>query len=180
MNWNLILYIFLTIIIGIGGTTTLFQSGRILGALLFLVGAILLFVFYGLRWFEGSKASGDTGPWPPIVNTCPDYLTFFKRTMANGSTQNTCIDTLGVSKKAGALTLWPAGTGADSAPTDNKYYFNLDFGISSIPDLNQARCDAAIQAGLTWEGFTDGEVCTYKGAANTATGATGDIPKCVP
>ena len=180
MNWNLILYIFLTIILGIGGTTTLFQSGRVLAALLFLVGAILLFIFYGLRWFEGSKASGDTGPWPPIVNTCPDYLTFFKRTKADGTKQNTCIDTLGIAKKAGALAVWPAGTSADSAPVDEKYYFNLDFGISSIPDLNQARCEAAIQAGLTWEGYTDGEVCTYKGAANTATGGTADVPKCVP
>ncbi len=180
MYWFLILYIFLTIIIGIGGTTMLFQSGRVLAALLFFVGSILLFVFYGLRWFEGDKASGDTTPWPPVVNTCPDYLTFFKRKTSTGKLQNTCIDTMGISKKPGVLAIWPAGTNPENAPLDEKYYFNIDFGISSIPDLNTARCEAAIQAGLTWEGITDGEVCTYKGAKNTATGGTGDVPKCVP
>lgn len=177
MNFNLILYIFLTIMIGIGGTTTLFQSGRVLAALLFLVGAILLFVFYGLRWFEGKKASGPEGQWPPIVNTCPDYLTHYKRTKATGTTQNTCIDTLGVARNAGALQRWPAD---GAAPTDDRYYFNLDFGISSIPELNTARCEAAIQAGLTWEGVTDGEVCTFAGAANTATGQPATVPQCVP
>jgi hypothetical protein len=163
--------------IGIGGTTTLFQSGRVLAALLFLVGAILLFVFYGLRWFEGKKLPGDAGQWPPIVNTCPDYLTFYKRTKANGSLQNTCIDTLGISKRAGSLSKWPAD---GSIPTDDRYFFNLDFGISSLPDLNTARCEAAIQAGLTWEGVTDGEVCTFAGAAPTATGQPVTVPQCVP
>ncbi len=178
MNINLLVYIFLTIVIGIGGTTTLFQSGRVLGGLLFLVGAILLFVFYGLRWFEGDKASGKPVDWPPVVNTCPDYLTFFKRKTSTGALQNTCIDTLGISR--GGLEQWPAGTGPDNAPADDRFYFNLDFGISSIPDLNTARCTTAITAGVTWEGITDGEVCTFPGAANTATGGTGDVPKCVP
>ena len=180
MNINLIVYIFLTIVIGIGGTVTLFQSNRVLGGLLFLVGAILLFVFYGLRWFEGDKASGKPMDWPPVVNTCPDYLTFFKRKRSDGGMQNTCIDTLGISKKPGALSMWPAGTNPDNAPADDKYYFNLDFNISEIPALNTARCEAAIQVGVTWEGITDGEVCTFPGAANTATGGTGDVPKCVP
>ena len=180
MNINLIVYIFLTIVTGIGGTTTLFQSGRVLAGLLFLVGAILLFVFYGLRWFEGDNASGKPVDWPPVVNTCPDYLTFLKRRKDGGALQNTCIDTLGISRKPGALAPWPAGTSADNAPVDDKFYFNLDFGISSIPDLNTARCEAAIAAGVTWEGITDGEVCTVPGAANTATGGTGDVPKCVP
>ncbi len=179
MNINLVVYIFLTIVVGIGGTVTLFQSGRVLGGLLFLVGAILLFVFYGLRWFEGDKASGNAVEWPPVVNTCPDYLTFFKRQTANG-TQNTCIDTLGIARGKTPMSMWPPGTNPENAPSDDKYYFNLDYGKNVIADLNADRCDAAIQAGVTWEGITDGEVCTFPGAANTATGGTGDVPKCVP
>lgn len=41
-----------------------------------LILLILVFVFFGLRWFQdGSvKGSSKSGVWPPIVNMCPDFM----------------------------------------------------------------------------------------------------------
>jgi hypothetical protein len=179
MDWYLILYIFTSIVIGLGGTNYLFKSGRMLTAIIFLVGSIIIFVFYGTRWFQGGSALNKKVEWPPVVNTCPDYLTYYKRTTA-GSTQNTCIDMLGVSKKSGVLSPWLTAYTPANPPTSDAYYFNLDVGQTDVQERKKILCQNAIAAGLTWEGITDGEVCTFPGATPTAAGETATTPKCVP
>jgi hypothetical protein len=183
MDLYLIFYIFLTIVTGLGVSNYLYKSGRFLSALLFFVGAILVFVFYGTRWFEGASALKKTLDWPPVVNQCPDYLTYYGRVKADGTRQRTCIDTLGVSKKSSVLQPWGNNTMGPSNPANDAFYFNLDVAASNDTERKTALCQAAIQAGVTWEGVTDGEVCTFPGAMGTATGGTGgtaSLPKCAP
>lgn len=166
--------------IGLGGTNYLYKSGRLLSAVIFLVGSILIFVFYGTRWFEGASALNKTVEWPPVVNTCPDYLTFYKRSAGGSTTQNTCIDLIGVSKKPGVLSTWGNNYTVDSPPSSDSYYFNLDVGEADVYARKQKLCQMAIAAGLQWEGITDGEVCTFPGATPTAAGTSEATPKCVP
>jgi hypothetical protein len=46
-------------------------------SMLVLVLLILVFIFFGLRWFPGGNLNGTKPakvPWPPIVNMCPDFM----------------------------------------------------------------------------------------------------------
>jgi hypothetical protein len=53
-----------------------------MGAMISVVLLILIFVFYGLRWFSGGNLKGTTSngkiAWPPIVNMCPDFMVSWK------------------------------------------------------------------------------------------------------
>ncbi len=64
--------------IGGGGVTFLYKRGQTIGAMLLLILLILIFIFYGLRWFPDGNLNGTQpakpGSWPPIVNMCPDFM----------------------------------------------------------------------------------------------------------
>jgi hypothetical protein len=147
---NLIMYIFVCVAILIGVPIQLYKGGRDLAAVLLFIGGLIIAIFFGIRWFD-KLGGGDTGSkWPPVINTCPDYLTYFKRTVTGQSstntTQNTCIDLLGVSKKPAILKPW-GGNDIKNPPTDDGFYFNLDIpkqqGVSKIaimPSCLRSRC----------------------------------------
>jgi hypothetical protein len=40
------------------------------------VGCLIVLVYFGLRWF-GSRIEKPAN-WPPVINMCPDYLTYVK------------------------------------------------------------------------------------------------------
>jgi hypothetical protein len=156
MDFSLIAYILLCIVLGITLFRTLSNSGRFWGALIILVLSILIFVFYGMRWFAGDRSKFRyNGPWPPVINMCPDYLIYFK----NGST-DTCIDMLGVSRGMGTLKPWTREDNPNNPPQDPQKYFAFVYK----PGMNTAEmknlCNATMQAGLTWEGITNGDSCT--------------------
>ena len=73
----MILYSLVCIIVGGGFVSMLYNRGQQMGAMVLLVLLILVFLFYGLRWFPGGNLNG-TKPvavvWPPIVNVCPDFM----------------------------------------------------------------------------------------------------------
>jgi len=159
MSWYLILYIFAAVVIGTYPTVTLFQSGRTIAAITYVILAILVLIFFGLRWFANNNTS-STGSWPPIINMCPDYLTFFKRpSMSAGSGfTSSCIDLVGVSRNGG-LAQWQKSFSSENPPTDDKYYFSLVTNSTTPAARNQELCARAIDKGLTWEGITNGESC---------------------
>lgn len=175
-NYYLLIFVLLCIVIGLGGTAFLAQTGRGIGGVAFLIGSILVFVFFGLRWFEygiGNKFASST--WPPVINTCPDYLVFTKR-IKNSKEIGTCIDPLGISR--GNMRLWvfgnnpPTSTGSGSNAPSDDYYFDLDFDEIDPIKLATLRCDRVKNKGVTWDGVGDGDTC-YKqnalsAAANTA------------
>lgn len=155
-NIYLGIYIVVAIIILAGGTFKLISSGQTVGGGLFVIGAIIVLIVYGMKWFgKGSIFSETPVSWPPTINTCPDYLVYYGRTMPDGTTQDSCIDTIGISKN-GSLKVFPKG---GAAPSTDEYYFSLVTASSDPVTKNAQLCQQAIAAGLTWEGITNGESC---------------------
>lgn len=156
MNFSLIAYVLFCIIFGLTLVAALFRSDRTIGALLSLIILILIFTFYGLRWFS-NKSSVIPTRWPPVINACPDYLVYYKR--PNG--QETCVDLLGINRSSGALRPWTQDMTPANPPSGNNYYFTGVYKPTMTTDQANALCIRAIQNGLTWEGITNGESCTY-------------------
>jgi hypothetical protein len=181
INYKLAAYILLAAAIGIYGVMWFFKSGRSIGGVLYLVLAILIFVFFGLRWFGGVASSNAPTAWPPVINSCPDYLTAFKRTVA-GKQINTCIDTIGVSTKSygnGGIKKWEPSMRFDNPPTDDGYYFDPTMPAQTVGGVKpiEALCQRTMAAGLTWEGVCDGENCYIQNAdSSTATAGGAGCP----
>ena len=162
MNYSFIAYIFLSIVGGLTVCMKLMQSGRMWAAILCLVLFILIFVFYGIRWFSKGNLIGQySGTWPPLINTCPDYLVYYKR-----GGKDTCVDLLGVNRSRGILRSWTQDDSAKNPPADDAKYFPHVYKPNmSNADL-RILCDTAQQAGLTWEGITNGDSCTFNPESN--------------
>jgi hypothetical protein len=158
--FNIVLgiYIIVAFVVLGGGTYYLQSSSQTTAAVLFFLGALVLLIVFGNKWFGSAGAPFSSTPvsWPPTINTCPDYLVFYERTMPDGTSQDTCIDRLGVSKN-GALKMFPAD---GVAPASDDFYFSLASKRTDSAGRNQELCQRAISAGLTWEGITNGESCT--------------------
>lgn len=156
MRYSMIAYILLCIVFGL----TLFQrlnaSGRTWAGLVSLALVILIFVFYGMRWFGENPTSVYKGVWPPIINMCPDYLVYYKNGM-----KDTCVDMLGVNRSGGVLRAWTQEDSPSNPPTDEAKYFNYVYKAGMTPTQLKQLCKATMDAGLTWEGITNGESCTF-------------------
>ncbi len=172
------MYILVCIVIGSGGALFLFQTGRPIGAATFFVGALLIFIFFGIRWFQYGTDPTAAKMWPPVINTCPDYLVYFEhKTTGSGGetvTEDTCVDPLGVSTKPNALFKWPGAQPEDDKP---EYYFSLKFNETDPLKLAAAKCERSLQKGVSWEGITDGDSCyKYKAPAAGGGGGGGNCP----
>jgi hypothetical protein len=166
MNIYEIIFVIAAILVGGGGTVYFGSAGQYIAALIFLVLSILSFVVFGLRWFgpQGTLVQTTT-TWPPALNTCPDYLTFYNRIKPNTTTPiPSCVDTLGVSVN-NSLKVFPADGNVNTA--DDGYFFTLNPG-----ETRAATCARLVQYGLTWEGVYDGESCLAPGSG-TPTGPGG-------
>jgi len=165
-NVYLLIYVVVAIVSVGGGGYYLFSNRQSTSGVLYLIGSIAVFTVYGMKWFsENSLFAQTPGPWPPNINTCPDYLTYYKRTTDDVSKQNTCIDMIGVSKNGGLIKFPSDGT----IPTTDSHYFNLMSPITN-PLLHRSElCALAISKGLTWEGITNGEGCASSSGSTVAT-----------
>jgi hypothetical protein len=77
MDFWIVFYIMTTVVIGGFAVNTLYRRLQTKAAIMTLVLLILIFTFYGLRWFEKGTLKGTTQgqtTWPPIVNMCPDFM----------------------------------------------------------------------------------------------------------
>jgi len=155
-NIYLGLYIIFSIWVLVYGPYKLFyEMGQPIAALILFIFALILLIVFGIKWFNPTGGPFSQTPVsPPMVNTCPDYLIYYNRKMPDGTTQNTCIDTVGVSKN-GALSVYPKS----GVPADNKYYFPLTTKSSDPAGRNAELCHNAVAYGLSWEGITNGEGC---------------------
>lgn len=161
---KLVIYVIGCIFILTYGTFQVFQAFKIVGAILYFAGALYVCIIYGIRWF-GKNDSSNATVWPPVINTCPDYLTHYNRKKTNGTVESTCIDTIGVSRNNG-ITIFPKDGDSNS---DEKCFFSL---VTTTNNKNAELCNRAITAGLTWEGITNGESCEIK--VNNGKGSSGD------
>jgi hypothetical protein len=166
MNIYEIIFVIAAILVGGGGTLYFGQAGQYIAAILFLILAIATFVVFGLRWFGPQGTLNQSAvTWPPALNTCPDYLTFYNRTKTNSTTPiPSCVDTLGVSVN-NSLKVFPADGNVN--PDDDSYFFALVPG-----ETRAATCARLTQYGLTWEGIFDGESCLSP-SSGTPTGPSG-------
>jgi len=154
-NIYLGIYIIFSITVLAGGTFTFIKNSNLITAVIYLIGSITVFVLFGLKWFSpGATFSESPVSWPPTINTCPDYLVHYNRTMPDGTIKNTCIDLIGVSKN-GSLKIFPKG----DIPSSDEYYFSLSTQSADTTAKNTELCQRAIANGLTWEGITNGESC---------------------
>lgn len=154
MDYWFILYILIAVGVCLGGMVVLIQSHRTLGGFLFVVGSVLIFVFYGLRWFSGdtlrpTKFSSTT--WPPVINLCPDFLSLYDRGSA-GKSDKICVDLIGVSNGGIQKFIDPSNA------TNANYVFNL-YQDKSGSDRLKSLCQECSTKKVTWEGIFDGVTC---------------------
>lgn len=176
MNLYLILYGLVALAVLLVGLSKLYGMGMTLGAVLYGVGAGFILITYGFRWFGSDKSilSNVKGPWPPVMNTCPDYLTYYQKSNGDGTKEDTCIDTIGVSRRPQVLARFPSSGPA----VDNKYYFSLNTKKSDTAGRNKELCQKAIEAGLTWEGITNGESCILPDGSKSTPPGTDASSSC--
>lgn len=171
VNWYMILYVIISIGAVAGGTSQLFPMGTST-AVIYAVGALLVFVFYGYRWF--GNQSGSLSKWPPTINSCPDYLTYVA-SLSDGNPG--CVDLLGVSTKDGQflkITASEISSLASSTSTKVFPYTSTDILNANNDATVQAICNKCNALGITWEGVFDGDTCV--GIATKA--ATKASSKC--
>ncbi len=175
----MLLYILIAITVGFGVSATFYKENRTAAAIVFLIGAILVFVYFGIRWFEKGGLPGGAAAaakWPPVINTCPDYLVYYERKKTVSGVEvmeRTCVDPLGVSRKPDVLAKWP---NTAEAPGDDKYYFSLELADVKTDGEKRAKiCERALDAGLTWEGVTDGFTCFETGVPGGGAGGAGAV-----
>jgi hypothetical protein len=179
MKFSLIAYILICITLGLTIVSSLYKSGRSISAILGIVLILLVFVFYGIRWFGSS--SGSTVAWPPVINTCPDYLVYYKRTV--GTTQkDTCVDIIGMNRSGGSLMTWGTQYSATNPPPSDSSGDKFFFDKVYKPGMNATDiaklCTAAMEKNLTWEGITNGDSCMYNASTTMIAGTNTPVANC--
>jgi hypothetical protein len=176
ISWSLIAYILFCIIVSLTVCMKLVNINRALSAVLALILFILIFVFFGLRWFrKGASVFSYEGPWPPLINTCPDYLVYY-----NNGGKDSCIDLIGISQN-GNLKPWREGDNPKNPPPESSgkyfpYVYKPGMTIAQLGVL----CENTRAMGLTWEGITNGESCYDFSSQTTVVAPDGTVSKCPP
>ena len=165
MDFWVILYSLVCVVVGAGTASFLFKRGQSIASMIALVLLILVFIFYGLRWFPGGNlngskaaAAGAAGAWPPIVNMCPDFMASW----ADPSTRNVyCYDAANIYSATGGASL----QGTDTVPTtisaNAGYLLQAPAGAdvaTKNPLQTKFKTPSTVTAGslLRWEGVWDG------------------------
>lgn len=167
MDYYLIAYIFFVLIVIFQAASSLFGTGRTWSGIIVLILFVLIFTFYGMRWFRGDKFVGAySGAWPPVINTCPDYLTYFKKVTGTGPSakvEDSCVDLIGVARTGAnsQLAAWGPSDNPTNPPQGDNKYFKFVYRPGMPANKLQELCSKAQEYGLTWEGITNGESCTF-------------------
>jgi hypothetical protein len=190
INWYLVLYVVLSIVFLVYGTKAVYPTGEIRGVI-FAIGTALVLFYFGLKWFGTPEAT--LTQWPPVINMCPDYLTFVPSIKSSSTATTTipgCVDMLGVSK-SGVLHITTSSAltsltrSENSSPGANYKVFpysSTDIttataaGGTSGTEKIQEICNACQTAGITWEGVFDGDTCIALNSYNNSKGA---LEKCL-
>uniref|UniRef100_A0A6C0AML4 Uncharacterized protein n=1 Tax=viral metagenome TaxID=1070528 RepID=A0A6C0AML4_9ZZZZ len=164
VNWYLVAYVVSSIVFLVYGTMKVYSTGQIRGVI-FAIGTFLVLLYYGLHWF--AVPSNKLSSWPPVINTCPDYLTYVPNILTNAgstTTQSGCVDMLGVTSGSSASSfnkVLPTQIPRLDATQRTKVfsYTSADVKAATSSEALQPICDACQAAGLTWEGVYDGDSC---------------------
>lgn len=150
IDYSLLLYILVCVLIGAGVPYTFIQSQKLYAAIGFLIFALASFIYFGLRWFDGfhlkqSMVGGvdPTSSWPPQINYCPDFLSLKKHTNGNYY----CVDAMGVS----GLTVFTSTSTIDPTASTANLFGPLTANKKASEYLSDM-----LSKKLTWEGVYDG------------------------
>jgi hypothetical protein len=161
MDFWVILYSLVCTIVGGGSVTFLYKRGQTIGALLLLVLLILIFIFYGLRWFPNGNLNGTTPSaqaWPPIVNMCPDFMVSW----TDSSNKVYCYDANNVYNLRTATATGPLVAGLQINGVPNQSAYIVKDPSSSVETLSKKLTTApndvltTTAKFLRWEGVWDG------------------------
>jgi hypothetical protein len=158
VNWYYIFYIVFCIAFIMGGMNKLGGMGKP-STVIFIIGSIMVFYFFGNRWFGSGAAAGLA--WPPVINSCPDYLTYIPKLPSVSN--DGCVDLLGVSTNGGMTRITQDELGETKpALTSTKTFPYTSADIVKTTDATtlKAICNMCASRGLTWEGVYDGDTCT--------------------
>lgn len=152
MDLKFYFYIFLSMVFVLGGTYNYFSRREELAAGIFFLGTTIAALFFGFRWFAppGDAAAQGKGEWPPVLNSCPDFLVLH----ASGG-KKYCIDTAGVAREGGLMRLTNLGTQGN----DERYLFDLYTELGG-KQRTEKLCEECKTKKVTWEGLWDGIVCS--------------------
>lgn len=165
VNWYLFAYVISSVVFLVYGTKEVYSTGQVRGVI-FAIGTLLVLLYFGLHWFGTPRSTVNN--WPPIINTCPDYLTYIPRTIktSSGSTITVpgCVDMLGVTSGTSANSFIKVSpteiSGLDISMVTKVFkYTSADIKAATTIDALQPICNACQAAGLTWEGVYDGDTC---------------------
>ena len=169
ITWHQIyvaVYVILSIFFVVYGTNKLYATGQTRGVI-FAVGVSLVLMYFGVRWF--GKGSDKPKKWPPVVNMCPDYLTYVPSLPG-------CVDMLGVSTNGNMTISMPSDLPTLQISNTQRVfeYTSPDVKAATTASALQAICDRCKNAGVTWEGVYDGDSCVgiSRVAADAAAQAT--------
>ena len=174
VNWYLVAYVLASIVFLVYGTTKVHATGETRGVL-FGIGTFFVFLYFGFRWFS-NETSQKTNRWPPVINMCPDYLTYVPKL---GDSKSGCVDMLGVTTN-GALLVTQQSSLASLASTNTQYVFpytSADIKAAKDVTALQGICAACKTAGLTWEGVYDGDTCV--GIASSSAAQKAAVEQCL-
>ena len=144
----------------------LYNRGQQMGAMALLVLLILVFLFYGLRWFPGGNLNGTKGAgavtWPPIVNMCPDFMVSWTAP----DSKLYCYDAANIYGLQASGPPLMAGLTIDKASNQNAYLIKDPSDPNSTSTLASKLTKASSEVltnnakYLRWEGVWDGQTLT--------------------
>ena len=143
ISFSLIIYILVSAVTGIGVLNYFYSKQQTTAAFLSLIFLILIFTFYGLRWFEGGQVKGankSNTAWPPIVNMCPDYMTAVKGThtvSGEGSAIKSGIYCVDTKNMYGNLPDMVDVTPSNSSEMIKGYWIKNDNNTAGFTNLKQ-------------------------------------------
>ena len=159
ISYALIAYALVSIGLGLSLVKFLYSLNKPISAMIVLVLLIIMFVFFGKRWFVSGQLKGTTAAtsasasasaatattatqcggsgmpvssktfWPPIVNACPDFMTI--------DSTGACVDTHAL-----------YGNGTLSFPTSQPP--SITCGLIQNPSTTKTSY-------LRWEGVTEAD-----------------------
>ena len=166
INWYLVLYYVVCILIGVNVAGSLHNRGQPIAGIISILLLIMIFIFFGLRWFStpdskkdskcpdpnNPSTSGTCPTFPPSINLCPDFMVAY----TGPAGKVLCYDvnnTYEMKKATGALLLTDQtinGVGGQSAHTSG-----LDL-VNTITNNQSSITGHLLGKYLRWEGVFDG------------------------
>jgi hypothetical protein len=166
-NLKLTLFVLGSIAFGITGIMYFNNNKQYISMAIFIPLTLIILIVYGNRWFGPQGSANSTlSRWPPQINTCPDYLTYYKLSDSTGKSTEGCIDMVGISTNGGFQKV--SEPSAIKSATDTSHFFPLIVG-----ETRAALCGRLRTAGLTWEGVYDGVSCLSSNGSGTSIPSSG-------